>query len=51
MNELAKVPNILHFSMEFLVLLSNHLYLTVLSNLVFDISVLLYGKMLKLAEL
>ena len=37
--------------MEFLVLLGNHLHLTILWNLFFDISILLYGEMLKLAEL
>ncbi len=51
MKELAKVPNILHFSMEILVLLGNPLHLTVLWNLFFDISILLYGKMLKMAEI
>ncbi len=51
MKELAKVPNILRSSMEFLALLGNRLHLTVLRNLFFYISMLLYGKMLKLAEL
>ena len=51
MKELAKAANILHFSREFLVLLGNYLHLSILWNLFFDISILMYGKILKLTEL